>query len=100
MLREPTPPGRGKVKSCWAAPGSAKMLTLPAFLKVPVFGFAGICVIPVSNQSVGQPCHAEGDSGGGAGAPGSRPPADEGVQQAIDAACKGATSAYGQLCNP
>src|SRR5467141_2644124 len=53
-LREPTPPGRGRVKSACAATGSAKTLTLPFCLKTPVFGLAVIWAIAVRNQSVGQ----------------------------------------------
>src|SRR6267378_6280164 len=53
-LREPTPPGRGRVKSACAAAGSAKTPTLPFRLKTPVFGLALICAMPVRNQSVGQ----------------------------------------------
>src|SRR6267143_775093 len=53
-FREPTPPGRGRVKSACAATGSAKTLTLPFRLKTPVFGLAVIWVIAVRNQSVGQ----------------------------------------------
>src|SRR5216684_4704235 len=54
MLREPTWPGSGEVKSCCAERGSANTLTVPLPLNVPVFGLVVICVTAVRNQSVGQ----------------------------------------------